>query len=66
MLLDESTNARVFGNGFVRSIRSFVTRLRAFDRHVVDVGDRVFGVLVSKDVDDVVVENWDRVGPTHW
>ena len=65
MLPDEAANAAVLRNCFEGAIGGLVSRCRTLDGDIVNVGDRVLGNLWLKDVCHVVVEDGDRVSPTH-
>ena len=66
MLPDEATNATVLWDGLKRAVRGLVRHCRTLDGDVINVGDRVLGILQLKDVCHVVMEDGDHVSPTHW
>ena len=65
MLPDEAVNATVFRDCFESAVGGLVSGCGTSDGDVIDVGDRVLGNLQLKDVRYVVVEDGDRVSPTH-
>ena len=66
MLPDEAANAAVLRNCFEGAVGGLVSRCRTSDGDIIDVGDRVLGNLRLKDVRYIIVEDGDRVSPTHW
>ena len=65
MLPDEAANATVFRDCFKGAIGGLVSRCGTSDGDIVDVGDCVLGNLRLKDVCHVVMEDGNRVSPTH-
>ena len=65
MLPDEAANAAVFRDCFEGAVGGLVSHCGTSDGDVVDVGDSVLGNLRLKDVRYVVVEDGDRISPTH-
>ena len=65
MLPDKATNAAVLWDCFEGAVGGLVSRCRTSDGDIVDVGDGVLGNLWLKDVRHVVMEDGDRVSPTH-
>ena len=65
MLPDEAANAAVFQDCFESAIGGLVSCCGTSDGDIVDVGDSVLGNLRLKDVRYIVVEDGDRVSPTH-
>ena len=65
MLPDEAANAAVLWDCFEGAVGGLVSRCGTSDGDIVNVGDRVLGNLRLKDVHHVVVEDGDRVSPTH-
>ena len=66
MLPDEAANAAVLQNCFEGAVGGLVSRCGTSDGDIINVGDRVLGNLRLKDVRHVIVEDGDRVSPTHW
>ena len=65
MLPDKAANAAVLRNCFENAVRGLVSCCGTSDGDIVDVGDHVLGNLRLKDVRHVVVEDGDRISPTH-
>ena len=65
MLPDEAANAAVFRDCLEGAVGGLVSHCRTSDGDIVDVGDSVLGNLWLKDVCYVVVEDGDRISPTH-
>ena len=65
MLPDEAANAAVFRDCLKGAVGGLVSRCGTSDGDVVDVGDSVLGNLWLKDVRYVIVEDGDRISPTH-
>ena len=65
MVPDEAANSAVLRNCFEGAVGGLVSRGGTSDGDIIDVGDRVLGNLRLKDVRYVVVEDGDRVSPTH-
>ena len=65
MLPDKVTNATVLRDCFEGAVRGLISHCGTSDGDIINVGDRVLGKLRLKDVRHVVVEDGDRVSPTH-
>jgi hypothetical protein len=57
--------AWVLWNSLVRVVDILVRGRQSLDRHVVDVWDGDMGDFCLQDEGNVVVEDRNRVGPTH-
>ena len=66
MLPDEVANAAVFRDCFEGAVGGLVSRCRTSDGDIINVEDHVLGNLQLKDVCHIVVEDGDRISPTHW
>ena len=66
MLPDEVANAAVFQDCFEGAVGGLVSRCRTSDGDIINVEDHVLGNLQLKDVCHIVVEDGDRISPTHW
>ena len=66
MLPNEVADATVFWDCFKGAIRGLVSHCGTMDGDIIDVGDRVLGILQLKDVRHIVMENGDSISPTHW
>ena len=65
VLPDKAADPTVLWDCREGAISGLVSRCGTSDGDIVDVGDRVLGNLWLKDVRHVVMEDGDRVSPTH-
>ena len=66
MLPDEAANTAILQDCLKGAVGGLVSRCGTSDGDIVNVGDHVLGNLWLKDVHHVVVEDGDRISPTHW
>ena len=65
MLPDKAVDAAVLQYCLEGAILALIRSCGATDGHVVDVGNGELRNLWLKDMCDIVVENWNSIGPTH-
>ena len=66
MLPDKAADTAVLQDCLEGAVGGLVSRCGTSDGDIVDVGDCVLGNLQLKDVHHVIMEDGDRVSPTHW
>ena len=65
MLPDKVADAAVLRDCLEGAVQALIHRCGAVDGHIVDVGNGELGNLQLEDMCDVIVKNWNGVGPTH-
>ena len=61
----EAVNSQICGDVLFGSVNQDIACLRAADRDIVDIWNSGVGYFWLEDVSDVVMEDRDRIGPSH-
>ena len=65
MLPDEAADTAVLWDCLEGAVLALIHSCGVADVHVVDVGNGELGNLWLKNMSNVIVENWNSIGPTH-
>ena len=66
MFPNESSDAWIFGNRLIRTVRLDVSCGWTFDWDIVNIQDRNIRDFRLKNERYVIMEDRDRIGPSHW